>query len=802
MEFKPFRLGDYLLLERLATGGMAEVYRGKLRGAGGFEKQLAIKRILPHYSSNEEFVRMFEFEARLSSQLTHANIVQIFNFQKISGAYLLTMEFVNGKNLRQFVNKVKKTNYSLSVACAVYVINEVCKGLDYAHSRRDESEGKPLNIIHRDMSPQNVMLSYEGAVKIVDFGIAKARDRADETRSGVIKGKFGYMSPEQANGEPVDMRTDIFSTGIMLYELVTGKRLFQTDNDLATLKLIQECLIPLPTKANPKISLELEKIILRSLSKDRNARFQTAGQMHRALQEFLNKNFPSFTQKELADILHGVFVNEMESEQRRSEEINRQSIPFSQGEMAAKKEEVRSSSSENSSSIQDESVTKFEKEEDTGFTFGDDSGLSDILKDIEDQSKTGRSANSASAPVSTAVSKSSSTTQQSESTEAKTSVAQKQQQEAATQIKTVVKEKTPAPVQVQKRNFSEITNVDEEQGTSVDTSHTQKTSDVTKIDSSVGASIKTQQGSFIKPQHTPTPTLPNMNGMARDAGNTKKSISFPNKGETKSEVPSSPASESLSTDTQGNYRMPKAQPKIELENESGSWHETPSSEDRQLKSAKSSFSWVNMVLVAVITFSFIQIYQRMQAPVPVVVETLPPERPVAEEEAKPAQETPAPIVPTPAAQVAQEMCTLKAETDPPGATWTINGEEKGTVGAALVPCDEWVEVVVKKPGYEEITNRIKSQKRMKEPYRFTLKVISEGLLEFKLNYRAKVFADGNELRTYEADQTYQLALPSGKGVKLRFLNETLGIDTQATVIVRKDVVERKEFKIDELPKYR
>lgn len=792
MEFKPFRLGDYLLLERLATGGMAEVYRGKLRGAGGFEKQLAIKRILPHYSSNEEFVRMFEFEARLSSQLTHANIVQIFNFQKISGAYLLTMEFVNGKNLRQFVNKVKKTNYSLSVACAVYVVNEVCKGLDYAHSRRDESEGKPLNIIHRDMSPQNVMLSYEGAVKIVDFGIAKARDRADETRSGVIKGKFGYMSPEQANGEPVDSRTDIFSTGIMLYELVTGKRLFQTDNDLATLKLIQECVIPLPTKANPKISLELEKIILRSLSKDRNARFQTAGQMHRALQEFLNKNFPSFTQKELADILHGVFVNEIESEQRRAEEINRQSIPFSQGEAASKKEEQKSFSSENSSSFQEESVTKFEKEEDTGFTFGDDSGLSDILKDIEDQSKTGRSANSAPQQSLQSL--------QSQSTEAKTSIAQ-EPENAPTQLKTVVKEK----IELTPKQFTEITNVEEEAGTSFDGSKTEAVSEVTKIETTPAASIKTQQNSFIRPQNTPTPTLPNMNGMARDIGNTKKSISYPNKMEVQidKKESSSLSSASLSTDTQGNYRMPKAQPKIELEREGGSWQET-SHEQNEAKTPKSSFSWVNMVLVAVITFSALQIYQRMQTPqVPVVVETVLPERPVAEAEAPKKTDTvPAPTSAPVAQSAPQEMCTLKAETDPPGATWTINGEEKGSVGAALVPCDQWVEVVVRKPGFEEITNRIKSQKRMKEPYRFTLKVISEGILEFKLNYRAKVFADGVELKLYEADQVYQLALPSGRAVRLRFLNETLGIDSQANVIVRKDVVERKEFKIDELPKYR
>ena len=168
MDFKPFKQGKYVLLERLAAGGMAEVYRAKADGAGGFVKQLAVKRILPNYSQNDEFQKMFEYEARLTSQLTHANIVQIYDFVQSGDMYLLAMEFVDGKNLRQFLNKAKKLNLPIPIPFAIYIVNEASKGLDYAHKKKDDLNGRALNIIHRDMSPQNIMCAYEGAIKIVD----------------------------------------------------------------------------------------------------------------------------------------------------------------------------------------------------------------------------------------------------------------------------------------------------------------------------------------------------------------------------------------------------------------------------------------------------------------------------------------------------------------------------------------------------------------------------------------------------------------------------------------------------------
>jgi serine/threonine-protein kinase len=331
VDFKPLKIGKYRLLKKLATGGMAEVFRGESQGAEGFVKQLALKRILPNYASNDEFRKMFQYEARLSATLQHANIVQVYAFEKATDTYLLVMEYVDGKNLRQFVNKARKLKYFPPIEFGAWVVNEVCKGLEYAHEKRND-QGVPLNIIHRDMSPQNVMISYDGAVKIVDFGIAKAKDKADETRSGVIKGKFGYMSPEQALGIAIDHRSDIFSTGIILWELVTGKRLFAAENDMATLRQIQECLVESPSRLNPRVSKELERIVMKALTKDLSLRYQSAGQFHRQLQEYLNKFHPTFTQRDFVNIVRQIFADDMVAEKREFEQLSRQPIPYSQSQ--------------------------------------------------------------------------------------------------------------------------------------------------------------------------------------------------------------------------------------------------------------------------------------------------------------------------------------------------------------------------------------------------------------------------------------------------------------------------------------
>jgi len=273
---KPERLDSrYTLWEKIASGGMADVYRATEYGAKGSSKTVALKKILPSFSSNPDYKKMFIDEGIIGSQLTHANICQVNPLIEIGENLYIPMEFIEGKNLRQVINKYKKKNGAkpLPVPFTLFVMNEVFKGLDYAHSASSNIGGesaKPLNIVHRDMSPQNIMLSYQGGVKLIDFGIAKAKILTNETRAGVIKGKYSYMSPEQAMGQPLGPQSDIFSTAIVFWEMLTGERLFQSDNDMATLKAIQDCDLKNlePVKKNPEVSPELNRIVMKALIKD------------------------------------------------------------------------------------------------------------------------------------------------------------------------------------------------------------------------------------------------------------------------------------------------------------------------------------------------------------------------------------------------------------------------------------------------------------------------------------------------------------------------------------------------------
>ena len=311
MAFQPTKFGKFLLLDKIATGGMAEIFMAQTVGPGGFEKIVALNRILPNLSSNQEFISMFIDEAKVTSQLTHGNIVQIYEFGEIDQNYYLSMEFVDGKNLRQILARAEEIKRILPLEHVVYIVNKICEGLDYAHRFRDKREREALQIVHRDISPQNILLSYEGEVKLIDFGIAKTRSQDGKTKSGVLKGKFGYMSPEQASGTPIDQRTDIFSTGIILFEMLTHQRLFASNNDLATLKKIQEAKIPAPSLFNPDIPFELEEIVLKALSKDPNKRYQTAHQFHRDLSKFLHTLNPDFTSSHVASFVRSLFALEI-----------------------------------------------------------------------------------------------------------------------------------------------------------------------------------------------------------------------------------------------------------------------------------------------------------------------------------------------------------------------------------------------------------------------------------------------------------------------------------------------------------
>ena len=304
-QIEPF--GKYLLLERLAAGGMAEVYLAKSSGANGVSKFLAIKRILPQFSDRTDYVDMFKDEAKIAINLNHSNVVSIYDFGIEKKQFFIVMEFVEGRNLRQIINELKKLGVQFTLEQIVYMMKEVAAGLDHAHRCIDGTTGKPLNIIHRDMSPQNIMVSYEGEIKVIDFGIAKAGNQLEETKPGELKGKYGYMSPEQAEGHPLDIRTDIFSLGIVLWELLANDRLFTANSEAAIMRKVRECQIPPIRKINPSVPAELEKIVHKALAKDVNLRYQNSAMFHRDLNRFLNVKFPDFSPQDFSMFIKNTF---------------------------------------------------------------------------------------------------------------------------------------------------------------------------------------------------------------------------------------------------------------------------------------------------------------------------------------------------------------------------------------------------------------------------------------------------------------------------------------------------------------
>jgi serine/threonine protein kinase len=278
----------YRVIERLESGGMAEVFRAESEGLQGFRKQVAIKRVLPNLSSKKKFISMFLDEARLSAQLSHSNCVQVFDIGVGDNAYFIVMEFVDGGNLKSIIDHIKKTGRDFPVEAAVYICLEICKGLAYAHELTDSS-GTALHIVHRDMSPPNVLITKYGEIKIVDFGLAKANSQLEKSEPGIIKGKFSYLAPEAAMGQDVDARTDIFAIGIMLWELLAGQRLFLGDTDFQTVKKVQAAVVPSISQINKKVPKELEVILGKALAREPVHRYQSARDLGGDLTRFLFK---------------------------------------------------------------------------------------------------------------------------------------------------------------------------------------------------------------------------------------------------------------------------------------------------------------------------------------------------------------------------------------------------------------------------------------------------------------------------------------------------------------------------------
>jgi len=318
MEGLPARFGKYTLIRKLATGGMAELFLAIQKSVAGFEKLIVIKRILPAMNQDRAFIDMLLHEARVAATLSHPNIVQIFDVGQHDGNFYIAMEHVHGEDLRSIVRQMKKKGVSeFPLEHAISIILGMCAGLAYAHEKRD-LDGSPLNIVHRDISPQNVVVTFTGDVKIVDFGIAKSDSKGQhETKSGKLKGKIPYMSPEQARGEPIDWRSDIFATAVMLFELTTGKRLFKGASEFETLKLICEREYPMPSQVRRGYPGDLERIVMRGLAKDRGARYQTAREMQALLEEFVRRERIPTSTIALSQFMQSLFEDKLASQKEQ-----------------------------------------------------------------------------------------------------------------------------------------------------------------------------------------------------------------------------------------------------------------------------------------------------------------------------------------------------------------------------------------------------------------------------------------------------------------------------------------------------
>jgi serine/threonine protein kinase len=293
----------YRITERVAAGGMAEVFRGVAESMRGFKKNIAIKRILPSLTKNKKFVAMFLDEARLSLALQHANIVQVFDIGHTDDTYFIVMEYVDGVDLKALLEWRRRINRRVPIAHSLYIALEMCKGLAYAHELVNPETNAPFGIVHRDISPPNVLISKQGEVKVVDFGLAKATSQVEITDPGVVKGKMSYLSPEAARGEEVDHRADIFAVGILLYEFLTGKRLFYGETDYQTVELVRNAKIPPIKPQNPQVEPELEDIVRKALAKRKEDRYQNATDIQDAIAQYAYSRGLKVIARDIAELV-------------------------------------------------------------------------------------------------------------------------------------------------------------------------------------------------------------------------------------------------------------------------------------------------------------------------------------------------------------------------------------------------------------------------------------------------------------------------------------------------------------------
>ncbi len=316
------RFGRYLILDHLVDGGMAKICRARFLGEQA-EKLVAIKMVQPQFSQDAAFKTMFMDEIKVTFGLIHPNVIQTYDYGMHKDQLYVAMEYCDGRNLKEYLEKLKERKFVFPVEITTYIISQAAQGLFYSHTYRDKLSGKEANIIHRDISPHNIMLTYDGSIKIIDFGIAKSQSNAESTQAGTIKGKLSYLAPEYLEGLELDARYDQFAIGITLWEMLCSRKLFKENSDLAVLKKIQECKIPVPSSINPNVPKELDAIVLKALSKDRTQRYDNLDQMNRALMKFLYAKYPDFNATDLSYFAQELFRDEIKIDREKMFEFGK-----------------------------------------------------------------------------------------------------------------------------------------------------------------------------------------------------------------------------------------------------------------------------------------------------------------------------------------------------------------------------------------------------------------------------------------------------------------------------------------------
>ena len=314
------QVGRYFLLDRIAIGGMAEIYRAKTFDSMGHEHMVAIKRVLRHLAEDDDFLQMLVDEAKIAIHLDHECIAKVFEFVRVGDDYFIAMEYVDGKDARTVLERLRELEGWLAPEHCAYIVKCILEALNEAHHKRDGA-GVPLNIVHRDISPSNILVSYDGRVKLCDFGIAKATLSRIQTRTGVIKGKVKYMSPEQAMGRKLDGRSDMFSAGAVLYEMITKQPPFMAENEMELVFKVRDAKYTKPSRINPRTPPELERIVRKAMSRSRNSRYQTSLEFAAELHAFVYQQAPDYTPGRLGRVLRKLFAEDIDKDLRLLEEF-------------------------------------------------------------------------------------------------------------------------------------------------------------------------------------------------------------------------------------------------------------------------------------------------------------------------------------------------------------------------------------------------------------------------------------------------------------------------------------------------